>query len=269
MTVLPGPGRWKYIACQDVGLMFLLWRPRPGATFWGRRSSPGVKTNGRKSARAIGSLRARDSLHDGSASAQRTGGASSLAASLASRHAHASLRAHPRTLTLFRRPPSERMPSAKKRNEVENLDSNIIDPDKRSRRSSNPPPPSKPSRDEDDEDNEDRCAQPLPACSARAAHLAAPPASQRRGGAGERRGGWQRRGTRRGDAGTAQLRQESQAQDHPGLFQGCRSQPAYPPQPAQPQNPAPPPLTPTSTTAATGSESDRPDLTPALNLTPT
>ena len=59
------------------------------------------------------------------------------------------------------------MPSAKKKNEVENLDSNIIDPDKRSRRSSNPPPPSKPSRDEDDEDNEDRCAQPLPACSAR------------------------------------------------------------------------------------------------------
>ena len=48
-----------------------------------------------------------------------------------------------------------------KAKEVKKPESNIIDPDKRSRRSSNPLPPSKPSQTEDDEDDdEDRCAQP-------------------------------------------------------------------------------------------------------------
>ena len=42
-----------------------------------------------------------------------------------------------------------------KTKEVKKPESNIIDPDKRSRRSSTPLPPSKPSQTEDDEDNED------------------------------------------------------------------------------------------------------------------
>ena len=168
----------------------------------------------------------------GAETAQRTGGSSSLAASLASRHAHASLRAHPRTLTLFRRPPSERMPSAKKKNEVENLDSNIIDPDKRSRRSSNPPPPSKPSRDEDDEDNEDRCAQPLPACSPRRS----PPgcttcfAATRRSRGATRRMAATRSTSRRRRHRAAPPRKPSPRPPRPlpGLQAG---QPACPPQP--------------------------------------
>ena len=169
----------------------------------------------------------------GAETAQRTGGSSSLAASLASRHAHASLSAHPRTSTLFRRPPSERMPSAKKKNEVENLDSNIIDPDKRSRRSSNPPPPSKPSRDEDDEDNEeDRCAQPLPACSPRRS----PPscttcfAATRRSRAATRRMAATRSTSRRRRHRAAPPRKPS-PRPRPPLPRLQAGQPACPPQP--------------------------------------
>ena len=142
--------------------MCLLWRRAPAAF-----SASGVKTNGRAIARARSRLPARSRAAGGPRPLKEQVGHLPLRLPLHRATPMPVCAPHPRTLTLFRRPPSERMPSAKKKNEVENLDSNIIDPDKRSRRSSNPPPPSKPSRDEDDEDNEDRCAQPLPACSAR------------------------------------------------------------------------------------------------------